>query len=329
MADIEYGESLGEVYPSDGFGLVNIMNWLGALISVALIAGLAWWGYQLMVRDVSGVPVVRALEGPMRIAPEDPGGQSADHQGLAVNNIAAEGTAADPADRLTLAPKPTALQEEDQTVKDLASVVDAETASAMADQEEIVELEAGATSSAEAGEPTPADTASLIEAALQMAEEGEVAPAADTSGIEVASADPASVTIDDLVPASVSGVSRSLIPTARPASMSVAATTAPEAGETGVLPVKVKDPASIPAGTRLAQLGAFESAEIAEQEWTKLAGQFGDFMEDKSQVVQKAQSGGKTFYRLRAYGFSDLSDARRFCSALLAGQANCIPVVTR
>jgi hypothetical protein len=28
-------------------------------------------------------------------------------------------------------------------------------------------------------------------------------------------------------------------------------------------------------------------------------------------------------------GFEDLSDARRFCSALVARNADCIPVVTR
>jgi hypothetical protein len=32
---------------------------------------------------------------------------------------------------------------------------------------------------------------------------------------------------------------------------------------------------------------------------------------------------------LRALGFEDLADARRFCSALVAEKAECIPVVTR
>jgi hypothetical protein len=35
------------------------------------------------------------------------------------------------------------------------------------------------------------------------------------------------------------------------------------------------------------------------------------------------------FYRLRAHGFTDLSDARRFCAAFVAGGVDCIPVVTR
>ncbi len=50
---------------------------------------------------------------------------------------------------------------------------------------------------------------------------------------------------------------------------------------------------------------------------------------EKSRVVQTAQSGGRTFYRLRASGFADEGEARRFCSALLAEDTACIPVALR
>ena len=89
------------------------------------------------------------------------------------------------------------------------------------------------------------------------------------------------------------------------------------------------DADTIPLGTRLAQLGAFDSAEVARAEWDRLAGRFGDFLDGKQRVIQRAESGGRTFYRLRAMGFADLGDARRFCSALVAERAECIPVVTR
>jgi hypothetical protein len=49
----------------------------------------------------------------------------------------------------------------------------------------------------------------------------------------------------------------------------------------------------------------------------------------KTRIVQAAQSGGRTFYRLRAMGFADEADSRRFCSALVAERAACIPVAVR
>ena len=44
--------------------------------------------------------IARAIEGEMRVRPEEPGGELARHQGLSVNAVAAEGSAAKPADRL-------------------------------------------------------------------------------------------------------------------------------------------------------------------------------------------------------------------------------------
>ena len=61
----------------------------------------------------------------------------------------------------------------------------------------------------------------------------------------------------------------------------------------------------------------------------KLQSRFGDLIATKSMVVQSAQSGGRTFYRLRAHGFTGEDDARRFCAALLAENAACIPVAQR
>lgn len=308
MADIEFGETVEGGNPLGGSGVTGIVNWIAAFVSVALLAGLANWGYQLMVRDVSGVPVVRALEGPMRVAPEDPGGLAADHQGLAVNNIAAVGQAEAPASRLVLAPKPTILTPEDQT----AGALNAQPAAQSTADTAGANAQAG-TQNAASGQ------ASLIEAALRQVEGESTAPPTRT----------------DVISASVAGVSRSLRPMVRPVFAQpetvapVALTQPAPVVSAPISNVKSIDPANVPVGTRLAQLGAYETSEIAQAEWLKVAARFDDVMADKTRLIEQAQSGGKVFYRLRAYGFSDLSDARRFCSALLAGQANCIPVVTR
>ena len=88
-------------------------------------------------------------------------------------------------------------------------------------------------------------------------------------------------------------------------------------------------PEEVQVGTRLVQLGAFDSADGARAEWTRLQGRFGDLMAGKAIIVQPAESGGQTFFRLRAFGFSDEDDARRFCSALLSEDTACIPVAHR
>jgi len=40
-----------------------LVNYAGAAVSLALIVGVGVWGYKLVVRDVSGIPVVRAMAG--------------------------------------------------------------------------------------------------------------------------------------------------------------------------------------------------------------------------------------------------------------------------
>ncbi|MEO3414045.1 SPOR domain-containing protein [Roseovarius sp. CAU 1744] len=293
--------------PTRAQSLKKLTNFLGAAISVGLVAGIGVWGYKLLVRDVSGVPVVRAAEGPMRIQPDDPGGEQALNQGLAVNDVAAIGAASDPADRLVLAPEPLELSLEDEPAARLI---------AEADDEGTDNL----TPAAEAGEPLPQPTEDAEAVQLASVDALVARIIEDVEPIE--GFEPAAAETTSRVEG---GLGSSLRPHVRPASLQVEAPVAapPQPASAEV------DPASIPKGTRLAQLGAFESAEIARSEWERLDGQFGEYLEDKQRVVQKAQSGGRTFYRLRAMGFADLNDARRFCSALVAENAECIPVVTR
>jgi len=92
----------------------------GAAISVALVIGVGVWGWRLMVRDVTGIPVVSAMETPMRLSPTDPGGQVTPHSGLSVNAIAALGEAAPPEDVLYLAPPTAGLAPEDYEVAPMA-----------------------------------------------------------------------------------------------------------------------------------------------------------------------------------------------------------------
>ena len=90
----------------------SVANWIGGLCSLVLLIGLGFWGYQTIQRDVSGVPVIQALPGPMRVQPADPEGLQASHQGLSVNTVQAEGRASEPPAQVVLAPQPLDLSAE-------------------------------------------------------------------------------------------------------------------------------------------------------------------------------------------------------------------------
>lgn len=306
------------------------MNGAGALTSVALILGLGVWAYELAVRDVRGVPVIQALEGPARVAPENPGGELASHQGMAVNEIAADGTAGDPADRLTLAPRPDGLAEEDQPMGELAASVEDGAAPTLAPlaapgSDFAGALGTEAPASAEPGAGTPPMLAAV--------HPDEPLPDGPVDAVPLGIDAGTAVDGRDAISADVPGVARSLRPAARPASdvdfdamaeaaaAAVAAALAPQALDLA--------PETLAAGTRLVQIGAYPDEAQARLEWDKTAARFGALLDGKRRVIEPATSGGETFYRLRVEGFSDLDDARRFCAALKAENAECVPAVVR
>lgn len=287
MANAHYDPSLagGADVPRTG----TLINVIGAAISVALVIGILVWSYQLIMRDVSGVPVVRAIDGPMRIQPEDPGGRTADHQGLSVNTVAADGTAAAPQDRVVLAPGATFLEAEDVPIGVATSGV-------------VPQMR-----------PTTGETSLAINAALETV----VQPQPDLSGESFALVAPENAVLSTQRPvARPAGVRAAQVAPATP----VAAPANPG------IEVSV---ASLAAGTRLAQIGAYETVAIARAEWDRKAALFGDYMSGKQRVIEEASSGGRTFYRLRVHGFGDVTEARRFCSALKAQNADCIPVLVK
>lgn len=301
---------------TSGNGLLRMTNVAAAAVSVALIGGVGVWGYKLFMRDVTGIPVVQAATGDMRVRPEDPGGELAENQGLAVNSVTADLGVTAPADRIVLAPQPVELTEEDLP---MGSQTVALMQQALADAKALEEVEPALHQEASLDDTTAAINAIVAELTKGI-EPIEAMTEPEEATVQLASASAADVI------AVLPGLKTSLRPNLRPKNVSVKPTSA--SAMSGSAPGEV-DPASLPVGTRLVQLGAYDSADRARSEWTRIRGKFSDLMADKAPVVQQASSGGRVFFRLRAHGFADLSDARRFCSALLAEGADCIPVTQR
>ncbi|MEM9968577.1 MAG: SPOR domain-containing protein [Pseudomonadota bacterium] len=281
--------------------LTSLANIAGALLSLALIVGIGVWGYKLLVRDVSGIPVVRVAEGETRVRPEDPGGRLAQNQGLSVNAIAARGVSDPAAQPVQLAPGPVDLTAEDKAV--------APPRVTTLPQEAVPILP-----------PEPLDLTDELRAAITPP--AAVQPADTPQEVTAVAQDQETELQRALLEAP--GVKLSLRPKKRPAQRAGVTTLAasPEA-------LSELDAARLPVGTRLAQIGAFDSAEIARQQWDVFERRFSVYMQDKKRIIQKSTSGGRVFYRLRVHGFSNGAEARRFCSALVAENADCIPVVLR
>lgn len=330
MADADYdfggydyedaGQPSAPGGPASAGVLRRYINLAAALTSLSIVVGFGIWGYKLAVRDVQGVPVIRALEGPMRVAPDDPGGAIMDYQGLAVNDVAAVGSAAPMPDRLVLAPRPAELDPEDTAgLLGKAASPDFSAMPAVAT--------VGAEGPVLAAEPK-AESANPTEVAVDAALAEALGEIPGDLPEDVAALDAPEVDLAT-VPAPEGGLALSPRPKPRPARASTPApapAAAPAVAEVAAVEV---DPATIPVGTRLVQFGAFDTEDAARAEWARLESRFGDVMAGKALVLQPAESGGRTFYRLRAHGFEDEDDARRFCSAFAAQGTICIPVPQR
>lgn len=319
-----------------------LVNYAGAAISCVLVIGVGVWGYKLVMRDVTGIPVVRAMEGDMRALPSNPGGEVSLHAGLSVNEVAAIGVAAAPEDTVALAPRTTGLADEDLEAQPMAeaeemlAVVDPLGQVVASAAEVPVALNADQLVNAPLSTDdilALADQIAAGAAPLQDLEEGvDVAPELAVDG-EVVEQEPVAA------PASVSAgvVVVSLRPIARPSQAQVTPASVDNSAVEAALAAAIAPESSddlitttnFAAGTNLVQLGAYPSTDVAVAEWGRLGSRFGEVLDGKSRVIQTATSGGKTFYRLRAEGFAELSDARRFCATMIAENVDCIPVVVR
>lgn len=317
MADIEFDaieEALAGGRPPAGPRAQRLLHLAGAGLSLALLVGAVWWGYQLAVRDVTGVPVMRALGGAMRVAPADPGGNIAGHQGLSVNAVAAAGTAAPLPETLNLAPAAEPLNAED--VAGLVQPVAPSLAPAP---------QTGQLFPADAAQPAPAPLAATeIPSSDQDAVAAAVAEALGSALTGATDAPQATA------PVLLTSALRPAPRPARAAPTAAAAVTEPTlTGAPAGASTSGVEPVAIAPGTSLVQLGAFDDDPTARSDWSRLTGRFPELMAGKSMVIQPAQSGGRTFYRLRALGFAGEDEARRFCTALLAEGASCVPVTQR
>lgn len=289
------------------FKINMIFYWTGAALSLFLLAGAIGWSYQLIVRDVNQIPIVRAQLGPLRVAPDNPGGLTAANQGLSVTQLAVNEKPL-LSNEIYLAPAAEILNEENLALK-----VKEEYESDKVDGAfEIKEVNAENSMNLEAlPDQKEVDSRSNDLGVLSKA-------AFSQKKIEIENAVSLALSITNEPDKSLSW----LRPKIRPVGFY-------RNGNITEDQIVSNEPMpKLPIGSAVVQLGAFDSKSLAESEWQRFEKILGSILIPKKMVVQKAESGGKIFYRLRASGFSDISDARQFCTAI-SDKVACIPVVTR
>ena len=301
--------------PSQGGGfqyrIKNVIYLGGAAVSLGLIAGAVYWAVTMTQRDVSKIPVVAARAEPMRIAPENPGGQAADHMDLTVSRVAATETPQS-VESVVVSSMPPDLDDTDVPQAELIAAQQSQ-ASFTEQEKAVLDMNALADAMTQGVEPlsalpqpsaTPNIVQGNIDDALRLALSDQA-----TSGPLV---------VDGLVQVSLRPKAR---PALQQATAIVAAAPADAVSPTPTAPKVV-------VGSALVQLGAFDTSQAAQEEWDQLAAALAAVIGDRKPVIEQANSGGRPFYRLRAAGFQDLADARRFCSAV-ASKTDCIPVLAR
>ena len=289
------------------FKINMIFYWTGAALSLFLLAGAIGWSYQLIVRDVNQIPIVRAQLGPLRVAPDNPGGLTAANQGLSVTQLAVNEKPL-LSNEIYLAPAAEILNEENLALK-----VKEEYESNKVDGAfEIKEVNAENSMNLEALlDQKEVDSRSNDVGVLSKV-------AFSQKKIEIENAVSLALSITNDPDKSLSW----LRPKIRPVGFY-------RNGNITEDQIVSNEPMpKLPIGSAVVQLGAFDSKSLAESEWQRFEKILGSILIPKKMVVQKAESGGKIFYRLRASGFSDISDARQFCTAI-SDKVACIPVVTR
>jgi cell division septation protein DedD len=313
--------------PADPLVPAAITRAAGAAVFLALVLGMAVWAYRLGTRDATEVPVIRAMEGPARLQPEDPGGLQAAHQGLAVNDVLAAGpeSAPEPAEAPAVLPPPVALAEEDGPQGELVLAVPDFPAVEPGEGEDLrlpVPDEGPAADAGATGAP-PTDIASLVPALLAeaMAEaDADAGEAGETTAPTRPLGRPSGLVVRAEAP-------RPAATTPAPAPAPVQAPAVAEAPGAARPAPGATEVSAVAPGARLVQLGAFDNEALARQVWSQLVARNGDLLGGKSLYLERATHNARVFYRLRVAGFGSTDETRVLCESLRGRGVDCIPVI--
>lgn len=254
------------------------------LLAVAVLgaAGLGAGGYALLGHRPHAIPVVEADNHPLRIRPDNPGGNTVagGEEQIMGGNGHGQVDAMAPAPE---APMPQALR---------------------------AQIEAARTPPAPPAQP------------VSLAAPPPPPPATVSDIPDRPASPPPHVAARPPVPGRLPASSVRPVPVA---SAPLAGAVPPAAGASTPNAGTVAAVGSTPAATGNAQvqLGALESEQAAVAEWQRLTHRMPDLLGSRRPAVLRAEREGKTLWRLRTGGFSDVAAATAFCAQVRSKGTVC------
>ena len=270
-----------------------------------------YWTYNIISRDINGIPIVAAQPGPLRVAPDTPGGIEAENIELAVTKIASQELPPNPK-AVELAPGTEKLTPDDLTIFQAIKqkkIIDRQAALNNQIHLGVIEpnlskeisFETVNTESNTANYSITENQSELVAAALALA----LKPSADNL----------------IANAVAQNKFKQIKPRLRPGSLLEASVSTTE---TVIRPAL----ASVERGLAVVQFGTFATETVAFEEWDRLSKNLSVILDGRPKYVERIKRNGNEIYRLRLGGFVNIDDASRFCSAVIS-QENCVPVIAK
>ena len=301
----------GNLYKDIQNSKLSIFSIFGAVISLNLILWAGYWTYNIISRDINGIPIVAAQPGPLRVAPDTPGGIEAENIELAVTKIASQELPPNPK-AVELAPGTEKLTPDDLTIFQAIK------------QKKIIDRQAALNNQIHLGviEPNlskeislePVNTVTNTANYSITENQSELVAAALALALKPSA--------DNLIANAVAqNKFKQIKPRLRPGSLLEASVSTTE---TVIRPAL----ASVERGLAVVQFGTFATETVAFEEWDRLSKNLSVILDGRPKYVERIKRNGNEIYRLRLGGFVNIDDASRFCSAVIS-QENCVPVIAK
>ena len=301
----------GNLYKDIQNSKLSIFSIFGAVISLNLILWAGYWTYNIISRDINGIPIVAAQPGPLRVAPDTPGGIEAENIELAVTKIASQELPPNPK-AVELAPSTEKLTPDDLTIFQAIR------------QKKIIDRQAALNNQIHLGVIEPNNSKEIsLEPVNTVTNTANYSITENQSELVAAALALAlKPSADNLIGSAVAqNKFKQIKPRLRPGSLlEVRVSTT----ETVMRPAL----ASVETGLAVVQFGTFATETVAFEEWDRLSKNLSVILDGRPKYVERIKRNGNEIYRLRLGGFVNIDDASRFCSAVIS-QENCVPVIAK